>query len=72
MKRLMAIAALAAGALVSFGDEDVAVLLQRQTQELFDALTSGSKQAWDRYLDDMATYTDDGDTMHGRFKFGGR
>jgi hypothetical protein len=34
-------------------------ILQRQTQELFDAIPSGSTAVWERYLDDRASYTDE-------------
>jgi len=31
--------------------EDVARMLKQQTQELFDAVSSGDARVWDRYLD---------------------
>jgi hypothetical protein len=34
-------------------------ILQRQTQEFFDAIPSGSAAVWERYLDDRASYTDE-------------
>lgn len=37
--------------------EDVPATLQRQTQELVDAVSSGSAAVWDRYLDDGARIT---------------
>lgn len=37
--------------------EDVSALLQRQTQEMVDAVTAGQAAVWDRYLDDKAVYT---------------
>jgi len=40
--------------------ENTPDVLQRQTQELFDAIPSGSATVWDRYLDDRASYTDEG------------
>jgi hypothetical protein len=39
--------------------ENTPDVLQRQTQELFDAIPSGSATVWDRYLDDRASYTDE-------------
>jgi uncharacterized protein DUF4440 len=36
---------------------DVKPILQRQTQELLDAITSGSAAVWDRYLDSAVSYT---------------
>jgi uncharacterized protein DUF4440 len=36
---------------------DVKTILQSQTQELLDAITSGSAAAWDRYLDSAVSYT---------------
>jgi ketosteroid isomerase-like protein len=40
-------------------DEKVPDLLRRQTQELLDAITTGSPAVWDRYLDDDARYVDE-------------
>ena len=37
--------------------EDLSATLQKQTQELFDAITTGSPAVWDRYLDDGARVT---------------
>src|SRR5262245_40308429 len=48
--------ALAAGARADSGS--VADVLRRQTQELFDAITSGTAAVWDRYLDGDARYVD--------------
>ena len=39
------------------GSADVEATLRRQTQELLDAVTSGSAAVWDRYLDSAASYT---------------
>jgi hypothetical protein len=36
---------------------DVKAILQRQTQELLDAITTGSAGTWDRYLDSAVSYT---------------
>jgi len=43
--------------------EDVVALLHRQTQELVDAITSGSAATWSRYMDDRATLTDEEGTV---------
>jgi hypothetical protein len=44
---------------------DVAAILQRQTQELFDALIPGSASVWERYLDaDISLTTEDGELLH--------
>jgi hypothetical protein len=37
----------------------VADMLQRQTQELFDAIASGSTAVWERYLDDDVRFVDE-------------
>lgn len=37
--------------------------MQRQTQELFDAIPPGSVTVWERYLDDRASYTDEAGTV---------
>jgi hypothetical protein len=44
---------------------DVAAILQKQTQELFDALVPGSASVWERYLDaDISMTTEDGELLH--------
>jgi len=43
--------------------EDVAKVLQRQSQEMLDAITSGSAAVWDRYLDAKVTYTSEDGTV---------
>lgn len=43
--------------------EDVSELLRRQTQELIDAVTTGSAAVWDRYLDEKAAYTAEDGTV---------
>src|SRR4029079_13549148 len=43
--------------------EDVAATLQRQTQELMDAITYGKAEVWDRYLDPKAVYTTEDGTI---------
>jgi hypothetical protein len=37
--------------------DDVAAVLRRQTQELIDAISTGSAAVWERYLDDRAVIT---------------
>lgn len=54
----------AAGAILAFGSdaraaEPVPKLLQRQTQELMDAVAIGKTSVWERYLDDGVLYTDE-------------
>jgi hypothetical protein len=43
--------------------EDVAALLRRQTQELVDAISTGSAQVWERYLDPNVRYIDETGTV---------
>jgi ketosteroid isomerase-like protein len=43
--------------------EDVAALLQRQTQELMDAISGGKAAVWDKYLDPGLTYTTEEGTI---------
>ena len=40
-------------------DEDVPAILQRQTQELLDAITSGSASVWERLLDPRVSFTNE-------------
>ena len=39
--------------------DDTAAILERQTQELMDAVTYGKADVWDRYMDASAIYTDE-------------
>ena len=39
--------------------DNTSEVLQRQTQELFDAIVPGNASVWERYLDERATYTDE-------------
>ena len=39
--------------------ENVADILRRQTQELVDAIATGSAAVWDRYLDERLRYVDE-------------
>src|SRR5712671_1893255 len=43
--------------------EDVTGILRQQTQELIDAITTGSATVWDRYLDDNLIYTSEDGTV---------
>jgi hypothetical protein len=43
--------------LAARAQEDVSALLQRQTQEMVDAIASGGAKVWDRYVDEKAVYT---------------
>src|SRR6266508_4456687 len=45
-----------ATAMTVWAQEDVARVLKQQTQELFDAVTSGDARVWDRYLDANVIY----------------
>lgn len=40
-------------------DEDVPAILQRQTQELLEAITSGSAAVWERLLDPRVSFTNE-------------
>ena len=42
---------------MTFAAETVPQLLQRQSQELMDAVTNGTPEVWQRYLDENATVT---------------
>jgi Domain of unknown function (DUF4440) len=44
--------------------ESSEAVLQRQTQELMNAVTAGSAEVWQRYLDDKARITDEGGQVH--------
>ncbi len=59
MRRLLLAAALLQTAAPAFAAEDVSALLQRQTQEMFDAVSNGDARVWDRYLDADAVITDE-------------
>src|SRR4030095_1677277 len=60
MKRwLLALVLIAVGLLqpTEFAQqEDVARVLERQTQELLDAVTAGDSRVWERYLDEQIIY----------------
>ena len=43
--------------------ENAAAVLQRQTQELMDAITYGKAEVWDRYLDARSVYTTEDGTV---------
>ncbi len=44
--------------------EDVGALLQRQTQALLDAVTSGNAAVWDSYLHEQVRYTAEDGTVY--------
>ena len=46
--------------------QDVPQLLQRQTQELLNAITSGSAAVWERYLDDAVQVTAEDGKLSGK------
>ena len=43
--------------------ENTAAVLQRQTQEMVDAITDGKAEVWNRYLDPQAIYTTEDGTL---------
>lgn len=47
-------------------EASVTALLQRQTQELADAIATGGKAVWERYLADGLLYTDEAGTVMSR------
>ncbi|HEX4962774.1 MAG TPA: nuclear transport factor 2 family protein [Thermoanaerobaculia bacterium] len=70
LNKILLLAGLVAGvALFSLAaapppSEDLAALLQRQTQEMVDAIVPGNAAVWDRYLDPQAVYvTEDGTVL---------
>ncbi|HEX4292957.1 MAG TPA: nuclear transport factor 2 family protein [Rhizomicrobium sp.] len=46
--------------------DDVSDLLKRQTQELFDAVSNGDAEVWDKYLDANAVITDENGVTTGK------
>ena len=65
-RRLLAALALSFGLALSArvrADENVPDLLKRQTQQLVDAISSGSAEVWDRYLDADVRYVDESGTV---------
>ncbi len=72
LTKLRRLAPLAGAALLSLAaapsarpstHDAVAALLQRQTQEMADAIAAGGKAVWNRYLADGLIYTDEGGTV---------
>jgi len=61
--RLALLAALLLRAAPSRSDENVPDVLHRQTQELVDAIATGSKDVWDRYLDPDVRVVDETGTV---------
>jgi hypothetical protein len=49
--------ALPAGVPPATGNDDVPAVLERQTQQLLDAITSGSAPVWERLLDPRVSFT---------------
>jgi hypothetical protein len=68
--KLWAFVALALGARIVSppvsADPDIEATLQRQTQELLDAITSGSAEVWERYLDSTVSYTTEDGTVRSK------
>jgi hypothetical protein len=50
----------------STASEDTTALLHRQTQELIDAITTGSAAVWDRYLDPKVVVTAEDGTVYNK------
>ncbi len=68
LKRLSLLAVLVGTILLSSqttipAAEDDTAVLQRQTQEMMDAIGAGSAAVWDRYLDPKAVYTTEDGTI---------
>jgi len=63
MTRSVSVSMLAFTAVLASGPvraaENVPELLRRQTQELVDAIATGSAEVWDRYLDEDLRYVDE-------------
>ncbi len=66
MRRLFLAAAMALSAVPAGAAEDASTLLKRQTQELFDAVSSGDAHVWDKYLDADAVITDEAGAVTGK------
>lgn len=56
---MLGTAALAPGRPARAADEPFSAILQRQTQELMDAVSSGTPAVWERYLDAAVVYVDE-------------
>ena len=70
-KRLWWLAGLTGAVVLSLGiptgaSEDVSGMLQRQTQEMADAIATGSVAVWDRYLGESVAYTTEEGTVLNR------
>jgi hypothetical protein len=62
----MSFALSTATAMTVWAQEDVAHVLKQQTQELFDAVTSGDARVWDRYLDANVIYLSEDGTRKSK------
>lgn len=56
---LLLLLAVAVGAPAGAQAADVAATLERQTQELLDAVSAGKAEVWEQYLDPEARYVDE-------------
>ena len=56
MRRSLSLIVVALCARVAFAQDDVSRILQTQTQELFDAVSTANTRVWDRYLDANVVY----------------
>jgi ketosteroid isomerase-like protein len=59
----LAAAILVASLQTATPSDTVAKLLEKQTQELFDALSSGNAAVWERYLDPACIFVDESGTV---------
>ena len=66
--RILAVLGIAvlADVLLARPAETDAQLLQRQSQELYDALAAGKATVWDRYLDPQVVYVDESGKVSGK------
>jgi len=60
---VVAAALLAATFALAADDEKVEALLERQTQELLDAISAGDPSVWERYLDPECRIVDEGEEI---------
>jgi ketosteroid isomerase-like protein len=62
----LALGALSMIASPAAADENAREVLQRQAQELVDALASGKKEVWEKYLDPGVRYVDEAGKVAGK------
>jgi len=64
--RALAVLAVLLAAAPARADEPAPDALRRQTQELFDAISSGTAAVWEKYLDPQVRYGDESGTVAGK------